>query len=51
MAEGEMYRIAEWVDDALRHPQDSARQRSLAQDVAALCARFPLYSDLMARIQ
>jgi glycine hydroxymethyltransferase len=51
MAEGEMCRIAEWVDDALRHPQDSARHRGLAQDVAALCARFPLYSDLMARIQ
>jgi glycine hydroxymethyltransferase len=51
MAEAEMCRIAEWVDDALRHPQDSARHRGLAQDVAALCTRFPLYSDLMARIQ
>jgi glycine/serine hydroxymethyltransferase len=46
-----MCRIAEWVDDALRHPGDSARHRALAQDVATLCARFPLYSDLMERIQ
>jgi glycine hydroxymethyltransferase len=51
MAEAEMCRIAEWVDAVLRHPEDGSRHRACAQDVAALCAHFPLYSDLMARIQ
>ncbi len=51
MAEAEMCLIAEWIDEALRHPRDTARHRSIAGQVRDLCVRFPLYSDLMQRIE
>jgi len=50
MGEAEMCLIAEWIDDVLRHPEDSARHRTIAAQVRELCLRFPLYSDLMQRI-
>ena len=51
MAEAEMCLIAEWIDDVLRHPEDTSRHRSIAGQVRDLCVRFPLYSDLMQRIE
>ncbi len=51
MATGEMGLIAEWIDDVLRHPEDTDRHRSVAGQVRDLCVRFPLYSDLMQRIE
>jgi len=43
--------IAEWIDEVLRHPEDTSRHRSVAEKVREMCARFPLYSDLMASIE
>jgi len=51
MAEEEMALIAEWIDEVLRHPEDTSRHRSVAEKVREMCARFPLYSDLMASIE
>lgn len=51
MGEAEMELIAEWIDDVLRHPEDEARHRAVAAKVRELCSRFPLYSDLMERIE
>jgi glycine hydroxymethyltransferase len=51
MKEAQMCRIAEWIDDALRHSDDEARHRAIALEVRDLCAQFPLYSALMERIQ
>jgi glycine hydroxymethyltransferase len=38
----EMRRIATWMLDALRRPEDGSHHESIRQDVASLCAQFPV---------
>jgi glycine hydroxymethyltransferase len=41
MGGGEMERIAEWISDVLRHPNDQRKGAAIAAAVRELCARFP----------
>ncbi|HEY8485948.1 MAG TPA: serine hydroxymethyltransferase, partial [Limnochordales bacterium] len=43
MREPEMLRIAAFIDEVLSHPADEARRRRIRQEVAELCAAFPIY--------
>jgi len=49
MAEGEMERIAELIDEALTHRADAARLDGVRQAVATLAEQFPLYPELRAK--
>ena len=40
----EMQQIATWIDDILKHPQDTARHQRIKQAVEALCQQFPVYA-------
>jgi len=42
MGSQEMTRIAAWMSDVLRHPDDAARRGRIAGEVRMLCERFPL---------
>jgi glycine hydroxymethyltransferase len=42
----EMEMVAAWIDRVLRAPQDTAIQAEVGDEVAALCARFPIYPEL-----
>ncbi|HEX2891192.1 MAG TPA: serine hydroxymethyltransferase [Vineibacter terrae] len=42
MGEAEMHRIAGWMVDAMRHPDDAARLSRLADEVRTFCRQFPL---------
>ncbi len=44
MKEAEMSLIAELIASALRGRDDAAALAAVRSDVAALCARFPVYS-------
>lgn len=45
MREPEMQIIARWIDEVLSRPDHGSIRARIRRDVAALCARFPLYSD------
>jgi glycine hydroxymethyltransferase len=42
MGTTEMEQIAGWIDAVLRHPDHTSRRSTIATDVRALCAAFPL---------
>jgi len=46
MGEPEMKQIAQWIDQVLSAPEDEAVRTRVRQEVAGLCARFPLHPDL-----
>ena len=46
MGEAEMHRIGEWMARVLSAPGDEALIRRTREEVSALCASFPLYTDL-----
>ena len=48
MTETEMDHIARLIDDALAHRADATALAAVAQQVAALAERFPLYPELRA---
>jgi glycine hydroxymethyltransferase len=48
MGEADMVTVANWMADILEHPDDAARIREIKEAVHALCARFPLYTNLQA---
>jgi glycine hydroxymethyltransferase len=39
--ETEMEQIAAWIDEVIRAPEDAALHARIANDVAALCGKFP----------
>ncbi|MBN2371953.1 MAG: serine hydroxymethyltransferase [Vicinamibacteria bacterium] len=41
MKEGEMQRIAAWIDAVVSAPEDQARQARIAREVRELCGAFP----------
>ncbi len=43
MAEPEMEQVAGWLDRVLEAPEDEARALAVADEVRALCRRFPFY--------
>jgi len=45
MKEGEMKKIASWIDDVLSHPQDASVIEKVRQAVAGLTKNFPLYLE------
>ena len=50
MKEAEMDAIAACIVRVLQAPGDAAVESAVAKDVRTLCARFPLYPDLLARL-
>ncbi len=44
-AEAEVVTLAGWMCDILDQPQDESIQQRVAQEVAKLCARFPVYGN------
>jgi glycine hydroxymethyltransferase len=46
MKEPEMTRIAELIANALRGRGDEAKLAEVRAQVAELCAKFPVYTDL-----
>ncbi|MTJ80505.1 MAG: serine hydroxymethyltransferase [Telmatospirillum sp.] len=42
MGDAEMHRLAAWIGDALRHPNDEGRLTRIAGDVRRLCETFPV---------
>jgi glycine/serine hydroxymethyltransferase len=42
MVEADMERIAAWMGEALRHPEDDARLERLGGEVKAFCTAFPV---------
>jgi len=50
MKEPEMDAIAELIDDALKSRADDAALKRVKQATTALCRRFPIYPDLMAKL-
>jgi len=44
MGEPEMEKIAGWIADVLTHLGDSATEQRIRGEVAALAAKFPLYT-------
>ncbi len=44
MKEGEMERIALWIDSALRSHDDEAALEDIRKEVRALCAEFPIHA-------
>jgi glycine hydroxymethyltransferase len=49
MGEPEMDAIASFISRVLAAPDDESTARAVRHDVEALCRRFPLYPELMAR--
>jgi glycine hydroxymethyltransferase len=49
MKETEMATIAGFIADALNHIRDESRLRAIREDVLALCQKFPLYPERIAR--
>jgi len=47
MGEAEMDQIAQLIDDALTHKSDDAKLKAIQREVAKLCARFPIYPELV----
>jgi len=45
MGEADMDSIAEFIHAALAHPDDATAIAGIAEDVAALCRRFPIYPE------
>jgi glycine hydroxymethyltransferase len=45
MGPEEMRRIAAWIDDVLRAPEDAAAADRIRRQVRELCASFPIYAD------
>ncbi len=50
MGEKEMDSIAQLIDDALAARADEARLKAIKREVAALCARFPIYPELLKEL-
>ena len=50
MGPDEMRRIGQWMLDALRHGDDSARQERMRGEVADLCAEFPVPAAALAGV-
>jgi glycine hydroxymethyltransferase len=46
MREGDMRRIAAWMDDAIAHHADAARLAAIRAEVKSLTDRFPLYPKI-----
>ena len=46
MKEPEMVRIAAWIDEVLRHPDDPAVRSRVRDEVRELCLQFPIYPGL-----
>ena len=46
MGTAEMVRIGGWIVEVLQDVQDEAMQQRVLDDVHALCADFPIYTDL-----
>jgi glycine hydroxymethyltransferase len=42
MKEAEMKHIAEWMDQAIKHPEDEQKLTHLAKEVAEFCSTFPV---------
>jgi glycine/serine hydroxymethyltransferase len=42
MVEADMERIAGWMVEALRHPEDTAHLERLVGEVKAFCVAFPV---------
>jgi glycine hydroxymethyltransferase len=49
MKEAEMDQIASLIDEALRARGDDAALKRVKEETTALCRRFPIYPELMAR--
>ena len=49
MGEAEMDQIAQLIDDALTARADDAKLKAVKASVRKLCARFPIYPDMMKR--
>jgi len=45
MGPGEMRRIAAWIDEVLRVPEDAAVAERVRRQVRELCASFPVYPE------
>ena len=45
MGPGEMRRIAAWIDEVLRAPEDAAAAERVRRQVRELCASFPVYPE------
>ena len=43
MGEGEMARIAEWIAESVKHPEDDAKIEAIRKEVETLANRFPLF--------
>ena len=50
MAEPQMLRIADWIDQVLRHPDDDALRPRIRHEVEDLCRQFPIYTGLTAQL-
>ncbi len=50
LTEAEFVRIADWIADVLEAPGDDARIGRVLGQVRELCAAFPLYPELAARV-
>ncbi|MEK7858944.1 MAG: serine hydroxymethyltransferase [Elusimicrobiota bacterium] len=49
MGEAEMDQIGQLIDDALTARADDAKLKAVKAEVRKLCARFPIYPDMMKR--
>ena len=43
MGPAEIRRIARWIADVIRHPEDAALRKRIKGEVAAFCRDFPIY--------
>lgn len=50
MAEPEMQKIAEFIDHAIQNRRKDEVLEKIAEDVADLCTKFPLYRDRQERV-
>jgi len=49
LKEAEMKQVADWVNRALKSPEDEAVLAAIRGEVKALCQRFPLYAHRLAK--
>ncbi len=50
MGEKEMEAVAQFIDEAVAARENPAKLSAIRNEVRALCARFPIYPELMAEI-
>ena len=46
--EEEMKQVASWINDALRSATDEAKLNKIKSEVNALCAKFPVYPEILS---